>query len=77
MVIPSLKGWPTKSKEALPPHEVRLTLLDTNQVFQFQKSKQLSRKITDHIGIDCKTTYQMLVKDFIKIDLRLVECERS
>ena len=33
IVIPSLKGWPTKAKEASHPYEVRLTLLDTNPVF--------------------------------------------
>ena len=32
-MIPSLEGCATKAKEA-PPHEVRLTLLDTNPVFQ-------------------------------------------
>ena len=30
----ALEGWPTKGKEALSPHEVRLTPLDTNPVFQ-------------------------------------------
>ena len=30
----SLEGWPTKAKEALSPHEVGLTPLDTNPVFQ-------------------------------------------
>ena len=30
-MTPSLKGWPTKAKEAPSPHEVRL---DTNPVFQ-------------------------------------------
>ena len=34
------------------------------------------RKITDQIGIDRKTTYQMIAKDFIKIDFRLVQCKR-
>ena len=33
-MIPSLKGWPTKAKEASSPHEVRMSLLDTNPVFQ-------------------------------------------
>ena len=32
-MIPSLEGWPTKAKEAPSPHEVKLTLLDTNPVF--------------------------------------------
>ena len=35
IVIPSLEGWPTKAKEAPSPHEVRLTPLDTNPVFQY------------------------------------------
>ena len=30
---PSLEGWPTKAKEAPSPHEVRLTLLTTLEVF--------------------------------------------
>ena len=34
-MIQSLEGWPTKAKEATSPHEVRLTLLDTNPVFQY------------------------------------------
>ena len=33
-MTPSLEGWPTKGKEAPSPYEVRLTLLDTNPVFQ-------------------------------------------
>ena len=32
-MIPSLEVWPTKAKEAVSPHEVRLTPLDTNPVF--------------------------------------------
>ena len=34
IVIPSLEGWPTKAKEAPSPHEVRMSPLDTNLVFQ-------------------------------------------
>ena len=34
-MIPSLEGWPTKAKEAPSPHEVRLTPLDTNPVFDY------------------------------------------
>ena len=34
IVKPSLEGWPTNVKEASSPHHVRLTLLDTNPVFQ-------------------------------------------
>ena len=33
-MTPSLKGWPTKAKEALSPHEVRLAPLGTNPAFQ-------------------------------------------
>ena len=33
MVIPSLEGWPTKTKEAPFPHEVRLSPVDINPVF--------------------------------------------
>ena len=33
-MTPSLEGWPTKAKEAPSPHEVRLSLVDTNPVFQ-------------------------------------------
>ena len=31
---PSLEGWPTKAKDAPYHHEVRLTPLDTNPLFQ-------------------------------------------
>ena len=33
-MIASLEGWPTKAKEATSPHEVRMSPLDTNPVFQ-------------------------------------------
>ena len=33
IVTPSLEGWPAKAKEAPSPHELRLTLLETNLVF--------------------------------------------
>ena len=33
-MTPSLEGWPTKAKEAPSPHEVRISPLDTNPVFQ-------------------------------------------
>ena len=35
IVMPSLEWWPIKAKEAPSPHEVRLTPLDTNPVFQY------------------------------------------
>ena len=34
-MIQSLEEGPTKAKEAPSPHEVRLTPLDTNPVFEF------------------------------------------
>ena len=34
IVKPSLEGWPTKVEAVSSPHDVRLTLLDTNPVFQ-------------------------------------------
>ena len=34
IVIPSLERRPTKALEASIPHEIRLTPLDTNPVFQ-------------------------------------------
>ena len=33
-MIPLLEGWPTKSKEAPSPHEVIMSPMDTNPVFQ-------------------------------------------
>ena len=33
-MIPSVEGWPIKAKEAPSPHEVGMSLLDTNPVFQ-------------------------------------------
>ena len=50
-MTPSLEGWPTKAKEAPSPHEIRMSPLDTDPVFQslggtHQKSlKQHTRKI--------------------------------
>ena len=38
-VIPPLEGWPTKAKVAPSPHEVRLTLLDTNSMSWEQITK--------------------------------------
>ena len=34
IVTPLLEGWPTKANVAPSSHDVRLTLLDTNPVFQ-------------------------------------------
>ena len=38
-MISSLEGWPTKAKGAPSSHEVRLTPLDTNPVFQCLRNK--------------------------------------
>ena len=38
IVKTSLEGWPIKAKETPSPHEVRLTLVDTNPVFQSLRS---------------------------------------
>ena len=40
-MIPSVEGWPTKAKEALSPHEVRLIPLDTSPVFLCLGGKSL------------------------------------
>ena len=32
-MTPSIEGWQVKAKEVCSPHEVGLTLLDTNPVF--------------------------------------------
>ena len=39
LVIPSLEAWSTKAEEAPSTDEVRLTLLETNPVFQFLGKK--------------------------------------
>ena len=39
IVTPSLEGCPTKAKETPSPHEVRLTLMDSNPVFQCLRDK--------------------------------------
>ena len=44
VVIPSLEGWPTKAKEATSPHEVRLTPLDPNRLFQCLEKKDIDTK---------------------------------
>ena len=46
IVIPSLEGWPTKAKEEPSPHEVRLSPLDTNPVFECLEDK---RHLLNHV----------------------------
>ena len=48
-MIPSLEGWPTKAKEAPSPHEVRLTPLDTNPVFQNLGGGIVKRSIRENL----------------------------
>ena len=44
-MTPSLEEWPTKAKEAPSPHEVRLTPLENNPIFQC-----LGVIKTEHLG---------------------------
>ena len=46
-MTPTLKGWPTKAKEAPSPHEVRLALLDMNPVFYFPGDKVATGHLCD------------------------------
>ena len=41
---PSLEGWPTKAKEVPSPHEVRMSPLETNPVFQSLRGENKSCK---------------------------------
>ena len=41
-----LEGWPTKAKEAPSPHQLRLTPLDTNPVFQSLRGDFQSLQLT-------------------------------
>ena len=45
-MTPSLEGWSTKTKETPSPHEVKLTLQDTNLVFHCIVTLGLLRKTT-------------------------------
>ena len=60
-MIPSLKGWPTKAKEAPYPHEVRMSSMDTNPVFQnlggenTKSNRNLWQSIT-HLKLEKHTT---------------------
>ena len=54
IMTPSLEGWPTKAKEAPSPHEIRLTLLDTNPVFQsLGETKLCSNIALFHVSSIC------------------------
>ena len=49
-MISSVEGYPTKSKEAPSPHEVRLTPLDTSPVFLCLGEKE--RRLNSRIKIE-------------------------
>ena len=66
-MIPSLKGWPTKAKEAPSPHEVTLAPLDTNPVFQNlggRKYQTIVFKLVSnmHVTADEKTSFFDIIK---------------
>ena len=70
MVTPSLEGWPTKAKEAPSPHEVRMSLLDTNPVFQSLggnlktcKVKSLKKTLTELFLVNLQA-FPQLFKSF-------------
>ena len=49
-MIPSLERWPAKAKEASSHHEVRLTPLDTNPLFQcLGENLLIDKLILNHI----------------------------
>ena len=51
IVTPSLEGFPTKAKEAPSPHEVRLTPLEANPIFQCLP-ESLKLEISNLLNID-------------------------
>ena len=56
IVTLSLEGWPTKAKEAHSLHDIRLTVLNTNSVFQF------SRRHLSSISMSCAFTLESSLK---------------
>ena len=64
LVTSSLEGWPTKAKETLSPHEVRLTPLDTNTVFQCLrvKSPQIILQIAEVNPFQTNVPFQYFLK---------------
>ena len=62
IVIPSLEGWPTKAKEALSPHEVRLTPLDTNPVFQCLEENTSETTLRNYFETTSETTSKLISK---------------
>ena len=52
IMTPSLEGWPTKAKEAPSPHEVRLSPLDTNPVFQCLICHATSQDYPDDVSCE-------------------------
>ena len=68
-MIPSLEGWPTKAKEATSPHEVRLTPLDPNRLFQCLEKKDIDTKTKWYHG---KTQLQFFGKSSWYLNTALI-----
>ena len=58
---PSLEGWSTKAKEAPSPHEARMSLRDTNPVFQSLMYWLMRQKLPDWN----KSTRALVIKGLI------------
>ena len=63
IVIPSLEGWPTKAKGAPPPHEVRMSPLDTNPVFQSLGGKYFTCQMKNELKYFTCLKVNMLLKN--------------
>ena len=63
IVIPSLEGWPTKTKEAPSPHEVRLAPLDTNPVFQNLGGDFEQQLLHDRFSVPCKWKSSLILRE--------------
>ena len=63
-----LEEWPTKAKETHSPHEVRLTLLYTNPVFQYLRERTSSALISIYIQkerVKCQSVQTILkIKEY-------------
>ena len=63
----SLEGWPTKANEAPSPHEVSLTLLDTNSVFRCLGNNENDLMIIIIIELIIMITMKILIVIVIAI----------
>ena len=48
---PSVEGWPSKAKEATSTHEVKLTPLETNPLFQCLGEKYVQKNLSMYLNI--------------------------